>query len=127
MKAQKDKSCKPQKRRMKQSKVNKLRKDPSKIRIRIVPEHLRSSPYPEAKTPLELEYDITRNKWTVLNKDEYISTILQKQAAYMTDQQMAEFWGKSARMIKDLRQKYGLTKYNKKGKATDSSSSQQGS
>ncbi len=94
------------------SKLAKLPQDRRKLKVRMIFENLRNNPFPEAYTPIEWEYSITENKWSITNKKEYMIEVLSKLSHYCDDERIGMFFGKDARHAKYLREKYGIKKYN---------------
>jgi RecA-family ATPase len=90
------------------------KEDPTKMQMKIVFQHLRNNRYPEAKYPLDVKYSIPDNKWTLIDKEEHFSKVLQEQSQYNSDEEMAGFWDESSRNIREIRRKYGIRKYHKK-------------
>jgi hypothetical protein len=70
---------------------------------------------------LSLEFCTDGASWEQLKQEEYIKTVLKSQGGKarkkgMTDAKMGEFWGLTARQVKDLRKKHGFAKYKGEGK-----------
>ena len=87
--------------------------DRTRICMKICFENLRNNKFPDSYTPLEVEYSIPGFKWTMLNYSEYCKKILSEQSKYFSDKEMSEFWGESNRNMRELRNRYGITKYSK--------------
>lgn len=90
--------------------------DRSKISMNITFKNLRNNPFYEAYTPIIAEYSIPDGQWTMVNEDEYYRSCLETLAKRFTDEEMAIFFGRSSRQIKELRSKYKIAKYNKSNK-----------
>ena len=84
-----------------------------RLRLRLDFENVRNNAFPEARTPMEIEYSHRKNKWTMLGSDGYISHVLENQIkADYTDATMGVFWDLNKDQVKALRMKYGMRKYN---------------
>jgi AAA domain-containing protein len=96
----------------KKTKLEKLPQDRTKIKVQMIFENLRNNPFPEAYTPIQLEYSIKENTWSMINYEEYMKEVLASLSEYCTDEEMSKFFGESPRQIKALRSKYQVNKYN---------------
>ena len=95
----------------KKSKLDKLSQDRRRLKIRMIFENLRNNPFPEAYKPIELEYNIPENKWSMINYDEYMKKVLSELSEYCDDERIGMFFGKDGRHAKHLRNKYEIKKY----------------
>jgi hypothetical protein len=87
--------------------------DRSKITMKITFNNLRNNPFPEAYRPIIAEYSIPESKWTMVNEEEYYKFCLETLAKRLSDDEIAKYFGKTSRQIKELRKKYNVVKYAK--------------
>lgn len=91
----------------------------SRLRVRLDSEHVRRFVFSEIKHPLILEFNTDDASWNQMDQDTYTKGVLRSLVSHggrqkMDDAKIGEFWGLTARQIRDLREKYEITKYKKK-------------
>lgn len=97
----------------KNAKGGKVSEDRDELWFRLQPKNLRNNPFPDAYKQVDISFSVADAKWEMMNGYGYVRNVLENQVRYgMTDEEMAIFWGKTPRQIRELRRDFCLKKYD---------------